>query len=101
MPLKLKVGVSKKIGQSDYGSLAASCHVELELDQGLLRADMTGFHDRVQKTFTACRQAVNDELARSQSIEGQEPQQLSASGSGGRQTGGNGRPNGRRLGNGH
>lgn len=55
MPLKLKVGIRKEISLSGNGSLAASCQVELELDQGLLRADMTGFHDRVQKTFTACR----------------------------------------------
>jgi hypothetical protein len=67
MPLKLNVGISKKIGQPDYGSLAASCHVEVELDQALLQADLSSFHDRIQKTFAACRQAVNDELAGSQS----------------------------------
>jgi hypothetical protein len=33
MPLRLHVGLTKKIGQPDYGSLGASCSVEVELDQ--------------------------------------------------------------------
>lgn len=63
MPMKLSVGLSKKIGLPDYGSLGASCHVELELDQSLVASDLDGFHQRVQRTFVACRQAIEDELA--------------------------------------
>jgi len=72
MPLTLNVGLSKKIGQPDYGSLAASCHVEVELDQSLIFQDLEEFHASVSSIFAACRQAVADELARQQ-IPGAEP----------------------------
>ena len=66
MPLTLNVGVSKKIGQPDYGSLGASCHVEVELDAGLLCGDSELLQQRVRQAYAACGQAVNDELARHQ-----------------------------------
>jgi len=66
LPLTLNVGLSKKIGQPDYSSLAASCHVEVELDQSLIFHDLEEFHASVSSIFAACRQAVSDELARQQ-----------------------------------
>ena len=65
MPLRLNVGVSKKIGLPEYSSVGATCNLEVELDSGLLD-DLDGFHDRVRDTYVACHQAVNDELARLQ-----------------------------------
>ena len=63
MPMTVKVGLAKKVGQPDYGSLGASCEVALELDAGLLFSDLDGFHRKVQAAYTACRQAVHDELS--------------------------------------
>ena len=42
MPMKLNVGVSRKIGLPDYGSVGASCNLELELDSSLLERDLDG-----------------------------------------------------------
>ena len=64
MPLKLNVGLSKKIGLPDYGSLGASCYIELELNNGLLDGGLSGIQAEAQRAFAACRQAVDDELAR-------------------------------------
>ena len=64
MPLKLSVGLSKKVGQPAYGSLGASCHVEVELDSALVFQDLDGFQQRVRQVYVACNQGVNDELSR-------------------------------------
>jgi hypothetical protein len=63
MPLKLNVGLMKKIGQPRYGSLGASCHLEIEMESSLLERDADAFHDRVRRTFAVCRRAVETELA--------------------------------------
>lgn len=63
MPLKLNVGISKKVGLPGYSSLGASCNVEVELDHALLFENLEGFHQRVKQAYTACRHAVTHELA--------------------------------------
>lgn len=65
MALKLNVGVSQKVGLRDYGSAGASCNLELELSGSLL-GDPDTFQQQVRQAFTACRLAVQQELARHQ-----------------------------------
>jgi hypothetical protein len=66
MPLKLTVGLSKKVGLPDYGSLCASCTAEFAVDLSFLQHDLEAFQNHVRHAYAACRQAVQDELAREQ-----------------------------------
>ena len=70
MPLRLNVGVSRKVGLPDYGSVGASCNVEVEVDANLIDRDLDAFHARVRDVYVACHQAVHDELARLQATVG-------------------------------
>lgn len=66
MPMKLTVGLSRKLGLPDYGSIGASCQLELELDQSLLQADLDVLRQRVHQAYTACSDAIQEELTRQQ-----------------------------------
>jgi hypothetical protein len=64
MPLTLRVGCSRKIGQPGYSSLGASCALDVELDAGLVERDPEALRDQIRSAFAACRAAVAEELAR-------------------------------------
>ena len=63
MPLRLNVGLTKKIGLPAYGSIGATCHVELELEHNLLH-DPDNFQRHVRHAYAVCSQAIADELSR-------------------------------------
>jgi hypothetical protein len=71
--MKLNVGVSRKLGLPNYGSVGASCNLELELDATLLERDLDAFHTQIRGAYTAAHQAVHDELARLQTMTGNKP----------------------------
>jgi hypothetical protein len=101
--LALNVGLTKKIGLPEYGSLAASCHVEVETEN-LLQGDLAAFQDRAKQIFAACRQAVNDELARQQPANRETGPRSPSNGNGSngsRPAPANGRTSSRQSGNGH
>jgi len=63
MPTKVSVGLSRKAGLPNYGSIGASCHVELELDAKILESDPERFRLQVKRAYAACRDSVESELA--------------------------------------
>ncbi len=67
MPVLVNVGLSKKIGQPDYGSLGAHCNVQFELDGSYDNGSSEHFQTAIRRAYIACRQAVETEIAANQS----------------------------------
>lgn len=67
MPLRLNVGLSKKIGLPDYGSLGASANLELELDSGAV-SDPERLRQHVRHLFGLAKTSVEEELQQQQAI---------------------------------
>jgi hypothetical protein len=67
MAAKLSVGLQKKLGLPGFSSIGASCHVEFEVETSLMESNLEGFQKKVHSAYSACQQAVNEQLARYQS----------------------------------
>ncbi len=53
MALKLNVGIGRKISRANFGSLGASCRVEVALGPSLIFNDVAEFHIRARQAYTA------------------------------------------------
>jgi|SRR5579863_6126967 len=91
MAITVNVGYSKKLGQPDFGSIGASCHLECEFDGRLAFDEPEKFQAKVRDLYTACVGAVQEELAR-RSAGQSEPPATAKNGS--RKTSRNGTANG-------
>jgi hypothetical protein len=61
MPLKLNIGLSRKIGEANYSSRGASVNVEMELESALVQ-EPDKFQARIKQLFGMARSAVDEEL---------------------------------------
>ena len=61
MPVKLNIGLSRKVGEANFGSRGASVNLEVELDSGTI-SDQQRFQERVRALYAQARQSINAEL---------------------------------------
>lgn len=61
MPLKLNVGLSRKVGEPNFGSRGASVNLELELDSAIV-GDPERLQERIRQMFGLAQQSINEEL---------------------------------------
>jgi hypothetical protein len=61
MPLKLNVGLSRNVGEANYGSKWASINLELELDSGLI-SEPERLQDRIRQLYRLAKASVDEEL---------------------------------------
>ena len=64
MATKATVGLTQKVGQPDFGSIGASCQIEIELE-GVEITDPQ-IAARIQGAYAACRRAIQAELEASE-----------------------------------
>jgi hypothetical protein len=61
MPLKLNVGLSRKVGEANYGSRGASVNVEMELESSLV-TEPAKLQERIRQLFGIVRTSLAEEL---------------------------------------
>jgi len=61
MPMKLNVGLSRKVGEPNYGSRGASVNLELELDASLVEQPER-LRDRIRQLYQLAKESVDAEL---------------------------------------
>ena len=64
MAFKINVGLSRKIGQPNFGSLGASCHIDLEIDPQTVGHGQDAIQSQILGAFAIYKQAVDTELAK-------------------------------------
>ena len=60
--IKLNAGVSRKVGEPNYGSRGASVNVELELESAVVN-DSEALHEKIRKLFALANRSVDEELS--------------------------------------
>ncbi len=61
MPLKLNVGLSRKVGEPNYGSRGATVNLEHEVDS-TLAAEPDRLQERIRELFLLAKASVDEEL---------------------------------------
>ena len=59
--LKINVGLSRKVGEANYGSRGATVHLEMEVDGGVVRQP-DELKKKLRYLFGLAKEAVDDEL---------------------------------------
>jgi hypothetical protein len=65
--LKLNAGVSRKVGEPNYGSRGASVNVELELESSVVN-DTEALYEKIRRLFALAKHSVDEELGISTSV---------------------------------
>ncbi|MCE9534621.1 MAG: hypothetical protein K8T89_26400 [Planctomycetes bacterium] len=61
MPLKLNIGLNRKVGDANYGSHGASVNLELEVESALA-SDSGKLQERIRQVFQLVRSSLDEEL---------------------------------------
>jgi hypothetical protein len=61
MPLKLNVGLARKLGEANYGSRGAHINLELEVDSSLI-SEPSKLQERIRQLFGLVKSSLAEEL---------------------------------------